>query len=308
MLVRASKKEKHHINFDDMYGIWGLARNENTASAISADAITMKQTTEAQRNFGQEVLRDLNIDLLAFLLAYAAIVPYYQGPLHSEIKAIFLRYTKTGAPELDGEHISAIINLDNGELLGLTKILKQCDGETFVPHNIALRCSIEFLKTVSPEFVTTVCDQSLLMPDDINLGEGVNISTIDEAGEESLGFSLGEVSICWIDDHVEKLKDNAGIQLETHGMKVKMRFNDNSERYAWVIIDKNSNIQVFEKNIFWNFTELKRETQMWLHDGWLKAHGLGFANSQFNAGMFSNFSRVGGSETNISSSVISYEA
>jgi hypothetical protein len=286
MLLRADKKEKHHINFDDMYGAWGLAGNKDSASAIGAGVIRVTQTTESQRHFGEEMIRRLDIDLLEFFLACTAIVPYYQGPLNAEIEAVLLRYTKTGEPELGGEHISAIINLHNGELLGLTKMLKQCDGENFVPHNIALNCTIAFLKMVAPELVTIADRPSLLMPEDIELGDGVNISTIHETGEESLGFSLGEVTVCWIDDHIEKLKNDDGVQFETHGMKVKMRFNDESERYVWVIVDKNSNIQVFERNIFWNFSELKRETQMWLHDGWLRAHHIGCKDSQFISGIF----------------------
>ena len=30
----------------------------------------------------------------------------------------------------------------------------------------------------------------------------------------------------------------------------------------------------FERDLFWNFDQFKRETQMWLHDKWLETHKI----------------------------------
>lgn len=276
--MRAFKREKHTIDFDAMYAGWGLAGCSDAVAARNAGALKMAPATDAQRQFGQEALSKLNIQLWPFSLAYSAIVAYYQGPLHAEMPAILLRYTKSGIPELDGEHISAIVNLQNGKLLGLTNMLKKCDGDTFVSHATALHCATEFLKVVAPEWLMIDHNPLLLMPDDVSLGEGIHVSPPQECDEEAIGFSLGAVSVCWIDDHAEKLTDEDGRLVETHGMKVKMRFNDDSARYVWVIVDKHSDVLTFESHIFWNFAAFTRETQMWLHDGWLKTHQLGFAN------------------------------
>jgi hypothetical protein len=74
-----------------------------------------------------------------------------------------------------------------------------------------------------------------------------------------------------MDAHPEKLMVDGQLQT-TNGIKVKMHFNDDSERYAWCIIDKFGDAQIFERNISWSFTNFTRETQMWLHDRWLQHH------------------------------------
>ena len=61
---------------------------------------------------------------------------------------------------------------------------------------------------------------------------------------------------------------------QTHGIKVKMRYDDNSKRYAWCIVDKTKQVHVFERDIYWDFDKGSRETQLWLHDGWLAAHSI----------------------------------
>lgn len=273
-------RSPHHINFSEKYPSWGLAGHATKEEAKVAGAFNIIPASPSQTLKAKAVLSGLSP--LApisegFVLASAAIVQHQQGPKHGALTGVLLRYTKSGDLELGGEHISFVVSLSDNKLLGMARMLEKCDGADWVTPSLALATSLKFLKEVASDLVGIDKLAELPLPEDLTKGQGVDIF---DGKTKAPGFSLGAVSVHWIDDHAEKLKVGMSDR-ETHGMKVKMRFNDNSERYAWVIVDKESDIHVYERNIFWNFAEFKRETQMWLHDGWLQAHGIELPNHQF---------------------------
>lgn len=74
----------------------------------------------------------------------------------------------------------------------------------------------------------------------------------------------------WIDQHLESVHIN-GKDEQIVGMKVKMR-NLNDSRWFWVIIGKNHQPIIFERDIVWVNFPAHRKTEKWLHDSWLKDH------------------------------------
>lgn len=266
-MFKARPREAHHINFDEMYPAWGLAENQNKALNVQA-------ATPDQVNAALTHIEALDVNLENFKFVHTAIVAYYQGPKHPKIQAIWLRFTKTGEMNLGHEHISFLFDTNNWQLLGLTRMLERCDNKTFLSPNEALSKAFTFLKKNAKDLVGIDGVPGISIQDTLASGEGVDLNTMDDDKITQPGISIGEVSVMWIDDHAEKLLSEDGKATEVHGMKVKMRFNDGSERYTWVIVDKYGDIQTFERNIFWDFEQVRRETQMWLHDGWLATHEL----------------------------------
>lgn len=75
----------------------------------------------------------------------------------------------------------------------------------------------------------------------------------------------------FIEPHSETIQTmESGKTLTLIGMKVKM-YNQNDKRWFWVIVGKDREVMVFERDIVWiNFPGL-RKTEKWLHDSWLKS-------------------------------------
>lgn len=249
----SQNNKPHHIDFDDQYPVWGTVGNKLVKTA-SLDQIQMaKQVLDHMIPAG-------------FELSQQGLVSHYQGPVHEPIEGVLLRFTAAGNVCLGGEHVSAVVDLDVGHIVGFCRMLPDCEGsitERVEPH-IALQKAFEFLKKEAPDLVTIDDCPEFSYPEDY-LGGGISFSDAP--------IDLGCVSLLWIDGHTEKFHDTI-TRPDTYGMKVKMRFNDNSERYAWVIVDKNSEPHVFERNVFWDFNKMQRETQMWLHDGWIMSHDI----------------------------------
>jgi len=271
MQVRAEIRTPHHIDFGQMYPAWGLAGESNHDSAEARGAFHTRPATPEEKALALGVICDAGIDPKALSLATALVVPCYQGPKYPKISAVLLRYTKSGHVAMGKEHMSFLVDISDAKLIGLTNMTKQASTDLVHP-SVALNKAFGFLKHCCSDLVTIETMPNIDFPDSLVLGQGVNVST-ENAGIFSAGMNLGSVSLHWIDKHDEKIEDDAGNEAIIDGMKVKMQFNDGSERYAWAIVDGYQNIEVFERNIFWNFSAFKRETQMWLHDGWLQAHG-----------------------------------
>lgn len=72
----------------------------------------------------------------------------------------------------------------------------------------------------------------------------------------------------WIDHHFESVHINGKVK-QIVGMKVKMR-NLKDGRWFWVIIGKNHQPIIFERDIVWVNFPAHRKTEKWLHDSWLK--------------------------------------
>lgn len=165
---------------------------------------------------------------------------------------------------LGGKHISAAFDVTNNKLMGLVRMVPELDNSSFVSHEEALETAIKFLQVNAPDLI----DQEVIIPQLTKLENGSRIEF--DQNDERLNF--GKVQVYWIDDHAEAIIIN-GEQKEIHGMKVKM-YVPEQELYTWVIVDKNSEVLVFERDISWDFSKFQRNTQMWLHDSWILAQGI----------------------------------
>lgn len=77
----------------------------------------------------------------------------------------------------------------------------------------------------------------------------------------------GRLQTQWIKPHGERIRVGGG-QVEVTGMKVK-RFDPVTRTYAWAIVGPNREVITFERDIVWSNQMSMRETEKWLHDGWL---------------------------------------
>ena len=87
---------------------------------------------------------------------------------------------------------------------------------------------------------------------------------------------MGDISILWVGNHEEVIKTSSSVKVI--GKKVKLQINDNTHRYAWIIINDLGVPQTFERDIYWDLDNFKRGSQMWLHDGWLLEHNISLLN------------------------------
>jgi hypothetical protein len=84
---------------------------------------------------------------------------------------------------------------------------------------------------------------------------------------------LARMQIHWVDPHDEPIRVQREGRTETAtltGMKMKAR-NLADGRWFWVIVGSDEKPMVFERDIVWITFPGHRQTEKWLHDGWLKA-------------------------------------
>lgn len=246
------------ITFD--YPTWGLAEQSASPDVKSVKPLLPIQTEQAMR-----ALNEHKIDLEGFKLTNTSLVEHYRGKTVAADKLALVRFEREDKQNtgLAGEHISATINLATNKLIGLTRMQAHLTGDSNVAHQVALDKAVAFLKQAAPD----------LMP----ASASAPVLTTKLAGDAKMDFEddpkkAGNIEIHWIGGHTEDVvagNDN----IKVHGMKVKM-YIPSTELWAWVVVDKEGDVQTFERNIFWNFTKFKRETQMWLHDKWLDAQKI----------------------------------
>lgn len=85
---------------------------------------------------------------------------------------------------------------------------------------------------------------------------------------------LKRMKISWIAPHDETLvitQDGGQKRVTLTGMKVKMH-NLADGLWFWVIVGGDEKPMVFERDIAWITFPGKRQTEKWLHDGWLIEH------------------------------------
>lgn len=259
-----------HINVNEKYPTWGLAGYSSSEEARNNGAFDMQQASPSEIQQGIDIFTSSNMLSSDFILTYAAIIPLYQGPEHPVLQNnLLLRYVRNNGEnsQLGGEHISAVIDLDNQCIMSACRMLSECNDDDAVTPDIAFKKASAFLQQYASDLQINNIPE-LPLPQGFSKGEGVDVFTNDD----KVGYTLGQLELLWIGGHNEKIV--TGDCEQTHGMKVKFRFTDGSARYAWVIIDKASLPHVFERNIFWDFDNVKRGTQMWLNDVWLQAHHI----------------------------------
>ncbi|MFC0220586.1 hypothetical protein FHS82_003498 [Pseudochelatococcus lubricantis] len=111
---------------------------------------------------------------------------------------------------------------------------------------------------------------------------GGDLPSREEAREIAMAFLrqaapdlLPGLQLSWIEPHDEPLRvtrDGRAENLTLTGMKVKMR-NTVDGRWFWVIVGPDRKAMVFERDIVWITLPGHRQTEKWLHDGWLVEQG-----------------------------------
>lgn len=245
--------DKHDI-VHPQYKTWGLSGSKSVHLNIPADLLKdlLMRTQEYAK------------DLSGFMLQYASEINYYQGESLGEKPAILLRFERDNPQNktLGGEHITFIYEKMTKKLLGFTRMREELTPHVAdLTHKDGLAIAIHFLKKEAPDLVQQDIELPILR--DIRK---------DERMEFPQGLPLGSLEVQWMDDHQEFLCIN-GQKTEIHGMKIKM-FMPKHNLWLWVIVGTDHRVLTFERNISWDFDEMQRQTQMWLHDQWLLTQGI----------------------------------
>lgn len=249
------------------YQTWGLAGTKEVhplaQSNAPADIIKLIQNN--------------GIDISGYQLSYANTIRYYQG-IFGDKAATLLRFQRSDDQNniLGGEHITCIFDAETKQLLGYTRMRGELTPNVAdLTHQQALKTALTFLTRVAPD----------LIPAATNLPE-LNTLEKHERMEFSPGLHLGNVEIQWMDDHPELLTLNRQ-KTEIHGMKIKM-YIPKYKLWAWVIVGCDNQVLTFERNISWDFDAMIRQTQMWLHDDWLKTQDIVLSPTVFHLHNISN--------------------
>lgn len=258
-MKKVGQKGDRHEVVHPQYQTWGLSGKKEVGARFAAGDLEQVAA----------FVQSLELDLEGYKPAYANQIAYYQGGLQSG-DAVLMRFEREDGKNtgLGGEHVSVIYDLQARQVLGLTRMQAQLDGSTFVDHQTALNNAIRFLKKFAPDLVPAAVEVPALN----TLAPGDRMEFVPEV-------KLGEVQLNWIDDHAETIFAD-GKKREIHGMKIKL-YLPKTELWAWVIVDKNGEVETFERNICWDFDKVQRKTQMWLHDAWLQAQNIRLTPVQF---------------------------
>ncbi len=145
-------------------------------------------------------------------------------------KATWTRYQKTEKMALGGEHFSFVIS-ENGIFKGFVWLDESLTKGELPNEKQAEKIADEFLKEFAPD--------------------------LSQSKE-----------LHWIKPHDESITINGKSHIVS-GMKVKMR-NPKTGLWFWVIVGKNGQPIVFERDIVWLNFQFRRQTEKWLHDDWVK--------------------------------------
>jgi len=268
-MINARKKSAHTLPFHELYPSWGLAGHQTSEAARHTSTLTRTEVDIPTRHRAQAILNNTigMYRLDPYELIYCQAVEHFDG---TAIPAVHLRYEREDEQHRDfgGEHLSAVIDVSNKRILSFVHMPK-AQAEGWVDHRTALHTALCFLQKAAPDLVKTTDT----LPE-INDADALTPGLAIDCGEYRINDHL---ALCWMANHPEKFHHANGkpyLGSGTHGIKVKLRFSDNSGRSAWVIIDGDGDIQVMERSILWDADHGKRLTQMWCHDGWLFAHQL----------------------------------
>jgi hypothetical protein len=221
------------------YLAWGLAEGSFLPTANSLKPLSKIQVEQ----FTNIVSAYAN--LKGFKLIRASLAEHYQGKNIEPAKLVWLRFEREDGKNtgLQGEHISATIDINANRLIGLTRMQENLTNAFLVSHQEALDKAITFLKQAAPDLIPNAVAST------IKLKAQPAGSKMDF---EETPLQIGNVEVHWIGDHKEDITSH-GKNVEVHGIKVKMYMPAN-QLWVWVIVDKAGEIQTFERDVFWNFS------------------------------------------------------
>ena len=156
-----------------------------------------------------------------------------------KVPATFIRHTReTGRnAHIGGEHVSVVVG-ENGVLKRFTRMDASLAGGALPSRQEARAIAFAFLARHAPDL-------------------------------------LANPEVHWVEPHDESIRvEEGGVAraVTLTGMKVKMR-NPADGRWFWVIVGSDSGVMTFERDIVWITFPGRRQTEKWLHDGWLKDKG-----------------------------------
>lgn len=179
----------------------------------------------------------------------------YNGHCEGSPIIVYQRYQQAKTND-DQEHLSAVVDLTNHQLLGLVRAERELNVD-LPTHQQALQTAINFIK----QFVPDLLDEVNNVPQVIEL-----------AVEDRVVFDppvkLGHLELHWIDQHAERIGNDP-----LNGMKVKWH-DPATGLWLWIIVNGHGEMITFEQQVSWDFNEGYRQTPMWLHDQWLTAQNL----------------------------------
>lgn len=170
-----------------------------------------------------------------YKLAHTELVKHDGVPVH------WLRYVKntTGDNNFGGEHLSMTIAKDGGHLMGVMHLEKGFASDEYVTEEHAKQIAFNFLNKYAPDLLEAI-EVRWVRP----------TRKIPLSPPHDTGFELNDGTV-------------------VTGMRVKLWAN-NTQKYAWVIINNTGEVISFERDIVWNTTKHCRTTERWLHDDWVQ--------------------------------------
>ena len=237
------------------YKAWGLGSQPNTISTPIDEKIIKKNVNAIEKIFSVVKLH----------CSSTVSVNYFQGNGNPDKELLLFRFNELPAKEceLGGEHISILMDPMDHKIFGLMDLRITASKKVYTTPAAALKTAISFLKNAASDLIFSTT----------SLPEMPKHTT---QSEEKITFNdhpkIGLLELHWIGQHSEFIK-NKNELLEIVGMKVKF-YHRERNLWLWVIVNQNNKVICYERDVFWNFDQFRRDTQMWLHDHWLIAQGL----------------------------------
>lgn len=150
---------------------------------------------------------------------------------HEDRPVTVVRYEQDTTRDLGGEHITTVVDSE-GTLFGYTRMTVAGAKSPVPADDKARQTAFEWLERF--------------------------------ASDHADGLSVQ-----WVDQHDEEVRDKAGAAHTVSGAKVKTHHENGL--YTWMIVDGNGEIITYERDVRWDGSANRRATQMWLHDKWIAA-------------------------------------
>ncbi|GLF99337.1 hypothetical protein [Streptomyces yaizuensis] len=150
---------------------------------------------------------------------------------HEDRAVTVVRYEQGTERTIGGEHITSVVD-GEGTLLGYTRMTLDAAGSSVPSSSTAEKAAFDWMERFVPE------------------------------------HSAG-LSVQWVDQHDEEVRDESGAKHTISGAKVKSHHENGL--YTWVIVDDEGEVISYERDIRWDGSAGRRATQMWLHDKWIAA-------------------------------------
>lgn len=156
--------------------------------------------------------------------------------LRNGIDVLILRFQRLAPKEFDSPYISFVINEDEGMLLSYVNRMLPVKDFTFSEDDAFVKAKM-ILRKINPEYFNKLTFVRIDNP----MRQFINM----------YGYSE-EHSIYWV------------------------KFVHENGAFSWVGLSMSGQVVEYEIDSVWDFENKRRKTEMWDHDGWVKArHGLG---------------------------------